>query len=98
MKKAERIGVIFLAGLLAMPVNTWLASRVYAQSGSEKLSEKQYQELQQKRQEQWDDLERQQQRQENIGQRRQEGEKRQRDAEKRQREAERLLQEQEGKK
>ena len=93
MKKVVRLGVIFLAGMLAMPVNTWLASRVYAQSGSEKLSEKQYQELQQKRQEQWNDLERLQQRQENVGQRRQEGEMRQRDAEKRQQEAERRLRE-----
>ena len=93
MKQAVRLGVFSLVGLLAMPVNTWLASRVYAQSGSEKLSEKQYQELQQKRQEQWHDLERQQERQDNIGQRRQGGEQRQRDAEKRQREAERRLQE-----
>jgi septal ring factor EnvC (AmiA/AmiB activator) len=93
MKQAVRLGVVSLAVMLAMPVNTWLANRVYAQSGSEKLSEQQYQELQQKRQEQWNDLERRQQRQDNIGQRRQEGEKRQQDAEKRQREAERRLRE-----
>jgi septal ring factor EnvC (AmiA/AmiB activator) len=93
MKKAVGLGAIFLAGLLAMPGNDWVASRVSAQTGSEKLTEKQYQELQQKRQEQWNDLERQQKRQDNIGQRRQEGEKRQKDAETRQREAERRLRE-----
>jgi len=93
MKKVVGLGAIFLAGLVAMPGNAWLASRVYAQSGSEKLSEEQYQELQRKRQEQWNDLEQQQKRQENIGQRRQEAEKRKLDAEKRQREVERQLQE-----
>ena len=93
MKKISGLGAIFLAGLLMIPGNAGLASRVYAQSGSEKLSDKQYQELQQKRQEQWDDRERQQQRQDNIGQRRQEGETRQKDAEKRQWEADRDLEE-----
>lgn len=75
MKPAVRLGVVSLAVMLAMPVNTWLANRVYAQSGSEKLSEQQYQELQQKRQEQWQDQEMLQKRLE-TGQRRQEGEKR----------------------
>ena len=88
MQKVARLGVVFLVGWLIMPGNAWFASRVYAQSGSEKLSDKQYQELQQKRQEQWNDLERQQQRQDNTGQRRQEGEMRQREAERRLRELE----------
>jgi membrane protein involved in colicin uptake len=93
MKKIGGLGAILLAGFMVIPGNAWLATRVYAQSGSEKFTEKQWQELQQKRQEQWNDLERQQQRQDNIGQRRQEAEKRQQDAAKRQREAERRLQE-----
>jgi hypothetical protein len=93
MIKKSGLGAIFLAGLLMIPGNAWLRSRVYAQSGSEKLTDKQYQELQQKRQEQWNDRERQQQRQENLGQRRQEAETRQKDAEKRQWEADRDLDE-----
>jgi chromosome segregation ATPase len=93
MRKIGGLGAMFVAGLLLIPGHGWLAGRAWAQSGSEKLSEKQYQELQKKRQEQWDDLERIQQRQDNIGQRRQEAEKRQLDAEKRQREAERRLRE-----
>jgi len=93
MKKVVRLEAIFLGAWLAMAGNVWLASPVLAQSGSGALSEKQYQELQQKRQEQWDDRERQQQRQGNVGQRRQEAEKRQQDAEKRRQESERRLQE-----
>ena len=93
MKKIGGLGALFVAGLLLIPGHGWLASRAWAQGGAEKLSEQQYQELQKKRQEQWDDRVRMQQRQDNIGQRRQEAEKRQRDAEKRQREAERRLKE-----
>ena len=93
MKKIGGLGVLLVAGLLLIPGHGWLASRAWAQGGAEKLSEQQYQELQKKRQEQWDDLEQIQKRQDNIGQRRQEAEQRQRDAEKRQREAERRLRE-----
>jgi hypothetical protein len=93
MKKVVGLSAIVLAGLMAISGNAWLASRVYAQSGSETLTEKQYQELQKKRQEQWKDREQQAERQENIGQRRKEAEKRKLDAEKRQRAVERQLQE-----
>ena len=58
MKKVVRLGAIFLAGLLAMPGNAWLVSRVSAQTDQEKLSEEQYKELQKKRQEEWNDRER----------------------------------------
>jgi hypothetical protein len=93
MKRIAGLGAMLVAGLLLIPGQGWLASRAWAQSGSQKLSEKQYQELQKKRQEQWDDLEQIQKRQDNIGQRRQDAEKRQLEAEKRQREAERRLRE-----
>jgi hypothetical protein len=83
MKTIGGLGIMLVGGLLLIPGHGWLAGRAWAQSGSEKLSEQQYQELQKKRQEQWDDRERMQKRQDNIGQRRLEAEKRQREAERR---------------
>src|SRR4030043_116057 len=51
MKKIMGLGAMLLAGLLVIPGNLWLASRVLAQSGSKTIEDKQMQELQQKRQE-----------------------------------------------
>lgn len=93
MKKMMGLSAVLLAGFLVMPGNLGLPGRVFAQEGSKPLTDEQYQELQKKRQEQWQDLERIQQRQENTGQRLQEAEKRRQDAEKRRKEAEKRLRE-----
>jgi peptidoglycan hydrolase CwlO-like protein len=93
MKKRFGLGVMLLAGLLVIPGNLWLAGQVFAQEGSKQLTDKEYQELQKKRQEQWNDLERMQHRQDNTGQRLQEAGKRRQDAEKRQKAAEKRLRE-----
>ncbi len=93
MKKTHGLVALIVAGFLIIPVQVLPGTRAYAQSGSEKSEERQRQELEQKYQEQWDYLERLNQRQQDTGQRLQEAEKRRRDAEKRQGEAERRLQE-----
>jgi septal ring factor EnvC (AmiA/AmiB activator) len=95
MKKLVGLVAILLAGVLLSSGNGWFGTRVSAQSAPEKLTDQQYQELQKKRQEQWDNLERIQQRQENVGQRKQEAEKRQKDAAKRQKQAESALEDDE---
>jgi len=91
MKKTHGLVALIVAGFLIIPVQVLPGTRAYAQSGSEKSEERQRQE--QKYQEQWDYLERLNQRQQDTGQRLQEAEKRRRDAERRQGEAERRLQE-----
>ncbi len=95
MKKRNGLAVVILAGLLVIPGTFGSASQACAQEGSKPLTEQQYRELQQKRQEQWETLEQIQKRQEDTGARLEEGVKRRQDAEKRQRDAERKLQERE---
>ncbi|MGB8993578.1 MAG: hypothetical protein WCD80_16090 [Desulfobaccales bacterium] len=91
--KLMGLGVIFLAGFLVSAANLGPAGRVWAQEGAKPLTDKEYQELQQKRQEQWQTREDIQKRQENTGQRLQEAEKRRQDALKRQKAAEQRLKE-----
>jgi hypothetical protein len=93
MKKMMGLSAIFLAGFLVIPGNLWLTGRVYAQEGSKPLTEEQYQELEKKRQEQWQTLQDIQKRQEDTGTRRQESDQRQQDAIKRQKAAEQGQQE-----
>ena len=92
MYRSGGLVAMFLVGFLLILGSGGL-SPVYAQSSSGKLTEKQWQELQQKRQKEWEDSEKEDQRRQNTYQRRQEADKRQQDAEKRQREAERQLRE-----
>ena len=40
MKKIIGLGTMLLAGLLVIPGNLWLASRVLAQSDSQKIEDK----------------------------------------------------------
>jgi hypothetical protein len=91
MKKIMGLGAMFLAGLLVIPGNLWLASQVLAQSHAQTIEDKQQQELRQKRQEEWQERERQEKRQQNTGQRRQDAIKRQQDAGNRQKAAEQRL-------
>ncbi|MFA4903351.1 MAG: hypothetical protein WC600_11495 [Desulfobaccales bacterium] len=95
MKKLMGLGALWLAGVLAMPGNLWLTGCVYAQEGSKQLTDEQYEQLRQKRQEQWQTLEDIKKRQENTGERLQEGVKRSQDAAKRQKAAEQKLKEME---
>ena len=95
MTRKKGLVVVMLAVLWLIPGSPGPGSRTLAQSGSEGLTEQQRRKMEQKYQEQWETLEKIQQRQEDAGRRRQEAEKRRRDAEKRQREAERRLQEME---
>jgi hypothetical protein len=91
--KLMGLGVIFLVGFLVSAANIGPGGRVWAQEGAKPLTDKEYQELQQKRQEQWQTREDIQKRQENTGQRRVDAEKRRQDALKRQKAAEQRLQE-----
>jgi hypothetical protein len=88
MTRKRGLVVVMLAVLWLIP-----GSPALAQSGSGGLTEQQRREMEQKYQEQWETLEKIQQRQEDTGRRLQEAEKRRLDAAKRQREAERRLQE-----
>jgi hypothetical protein len=92
MKKIMRLGVMLLAGLLVIPGHLWGASQVLAQGQAPKLTEKQYQELQQKRQEEWEYLD-QKEKKQHPALRYQDAIKRQEDALKRQKDAERRLRE-----
>jgi hypothetical protein len=92
MKKILGLAAILLAGLLAIPGNLWEASQVLAQSQAPALTDKQYQELQRKRQEEWEYLD-QKEKKQHPGVRRPEAVKRQEDALKRQKEAERRMRE-----
>lgn len=92
MKRIMGVGVVLLAGSLAIPGNLWLPSRVLAQSQSQTLEDKRQQELQQKRQEEWEYLD-QKEKKQHPGVRRPEAVKRQEDALKRQKEAERRMRE-----
>jgi len=93
MKKLGLLGAGFLGGLLLIGGTGELASPALAQTGPGARTEKEWQELREKRLKEWDELEKEDQRLQNTPQRRQEAEKRQRDAEKRQREVERQLRE-----
>ncbi len=93
MKKLMGPGAMLLAGLLVIPGNLWLAGRALAQSQAPTMSDKQYQELQQKRQEEWEYLD-QKEKKQHPGVRYPEAVKRQEDAEKRRKDAERRLREQ----
>lgn len=93
MKKLMGLGALLLAGVLVMPGNLWQMGRVYAQEGSKQLTDEQYEQLKQKRQEEWQTREEIQKRQENTGARLQEGVKRSQDAAKRQKAAEQRLKE-----
>ena len=94
MNRIKAMFIIVLAGLLSTSLTMGPGSRALAQEGSKPLTEQQYRELQQKRQEQWETLERIQKRQEDTGGRLQEAEKRRLDAEKRKKDAERQDQQQ----
>ncbi len=67
MKKLIGVGALWLAGILVVPGNLWLPDRVSAQEGSKQLTDEQYEQLRQKRQEQWQTREDIQKRQENTG-------------------------------
>ena len=97
MKKIMGLGAMLLAGVMVISGNLWLASPVRAQSASPRLTEKQYQELKRKRQEEWQDRERQEKKLHNSRQRYQDAVKRREDAIKRQKAAEKRLRELEGK-
>jgi hypothetical protein len=93
MKKIMAAGAMLLAGLLVIPGNFGLGGRVWAQSDSGAVADKQTQELRQKREEQWQDQEQRRQKLENIQKRRQDAVKRRDDALKRQKAAEPRLRE-----
>jgi hypothetical protein len=88
MKKIMGLGAMLLAGFLVIPGNLWLGSQVLAQSEAQRVEGKQQQELRQKRQEEWQDRERQEKKLQNTGQRRQDAVQRQKAAERRLRELE----------
>ena len=92
MKKIMGLGAMLLAGLLVIPGHLWLASQVLAQSQAPTITDKQQQELQQKRQEEWEYLD-QKEKKQHPGVRLPEAVKRQEDAIKRQKDAERRLRE-----
>jgi len=92
MKKITVPGAMLLAGLMVIPGHLWGAGQVLAQSQTPKLTEKQYQELQRKRQEEWEYLD-QKEKKQHPATRYQDATKRREDALKRQKEAERRLRE-----
>ena len=93
MQKLTTLGTLVLAGLLAFTGNMGMAKGVYAQSDSPKMTDQQYEELKQKRLQQWQELEQEDKDRANTAKRLQDAEKRRQDAEKRQRDAERKMQE-----
>jgi hypothetical protein len=93
MKKPVKLGAMLLSGFLLIPGNLVCADPLYAQGGAKPLTDQQYQELQKKRQEQWQYEEQDQKRRGDTGQRLQDAQKRQKDAAKRQKAAEQGLRE-----
>ncbi len=91
MKKHNSLVALSLAGLLMISGNFWLGAEAWAQATGAQPTEDWRQKQEQKYQERWEELERENQK--STGQRLQDAEKRRREAEKRQREAERGLQE-----
>ena len=85
MKKFKGLGAMLLAGFLVIPGNLGLTSQVLAQSDTQ--TDKQLQDLRQKRQETLREQEREAEQQQNTGQRKEDAVKRQQDAIKRQKAA-----------
>jgi ElaB/YqjD/DUF883 family membrane-anchored ribosome-binding protein len=85
MKKIMGLGAMLLAGFLVIPGNLGLTSQVLAQSDSQ--TDKQMQDIRQKRQETLQEQEREAEKLQNTGQRKQDAVKRQQDAIKRQKAA-----------
>jgi|GEM_PF-3561663 hypothetical protein len=92
MKKIMGLGAMLLAISFVIPGHLWPVSRVLAQGQTPKLTEKQYQELQRKRQEEWEYLD-QKEKKQHPATRYEDARKRQEDAIKRQKDAERRLRE-----
>lgn len=92
MKKIIGLGAVLLAGLLVIPGNFRLAGQALAQREAPQMEDKKQQELQQKRQEEWEYLD-QKEKKQHPGVRYPEAVKRQEDAIKRQKDAERRLRE-----
>ena len=98
MKMKNAAVTLILTGFLLISWDVGLGNRAFAQGGSGGLTEEQQREMEQKYQERWQELERENK--ETTGERLQKAEQHRRDAERRQREAEkrlRELQEQQGK-
>ena len=93
MKKIKGLGAMLLAGFLVIPGNLGLVGQVLAQSDAKTMEDKQLQELRQKRQEQWQEGERDDLKRQDTGKRKQDAIKRQQDAGKRQKAAEQLQRE-----
>jgi hypothetical protein len=93
MRKIMGLGAMLLAGFLVIPGNLGLASQVLAQSDTKTSEDKQLQELRQKRQEQYQESEREDLQRQDTGKRKQDAIKRQQDAIKRQKAAERRMRE-----
>ena len=93
MQKLTALGALVLAGLLAFTGDMGMGKRVYAQSDPQKLTDQQYEELKQKRLQQYQELEQEDKDRANTAKRRQDAEMRRQDAEKRQRDAEQKMQE-----
>jgi hypothetical protein len=94
MKKLMGIGALLLAGILVVPGNLGLTGRALAQEGSKQLTDEQYEQLKQKRQEEWqtrEDI----QKNSTTAERLKSGVKHRDDALKRQKAAERQLKEME---
>jgi len=92
MKKLMGLGALLLAGVLVMPGNLWLTSRVLAQEGAKQLTNEQYEQLKKKRQEQWQTRE-EIEKNSKTGERLKSGVKHREDALKRQKAAEQRLKE-----
>ncbi len=92
MKKIMGLGAILLAGTLVIPGTIRHSGQVLAQSQAPPLTEDQYQQLQQKRQEEWEYLD-QKEKTRHPGIRYPKAIQRQEDAEKRRKDAEKRLRE-----
>lgn len=76
MKKIMGLGAMLLAGFLVIPGYLGLERQVLAQSNTKTIDDQQLQELRQKRQEQWQEREREAKQLENTGKRKQDAIKR----------------------
>jgi Skp family chaperone for outer membrane proteins len=79
-QKLTALGALVLAGLLAFNGNMGMGKRVYAQSDPQKLTDQQYEQLKQKRLQQYQELEQEDKDRANTAKRLQDVEKRRRDA------------------
>ena len=96
MKKLMGMGALLLAGVLAVPGTLGWADRASAQEESKKLTDEQYEQLQKKRQEEWQTRE-EIQKNSTTGERLKSGVKHRDDALQRQKAAEQKLKEMEEK-